>query len=139
MQHAVDTEANDADFTPRLDVDVARALFERVLPEPIDDIDDVLVVGVELAIGPAEFDELLERRQVAALAAELGGLLDRAREIVELDQIARDIDRIGENAANVLLDDRRISFSQSRRNGCVVATSTSRVVTLIGRMPKRVA
>ena len=50
VQHAVDAEAHDADVAPRLDVDVGRALLERVLPQPVDDVDDVLVVGVELAV-----------------------------------------------------------------------------------------
>ena len=49
VQHAVDAEAHDADVAPRLEVDVARALLERVLQQPVDDVDDVLVVGVELA------------------------------------------------------------------------------------------
>ena len=49
VQHAVDAEAHVADVAPRLEVDVARALLERVLPQPVDDVDDVLVVGVELA------------------------------------------------------------------------------------------
>jgi hypothetical protein len=67
MQHAVDAEAHDAEFAPRLDVDVAGALLEGVLPEPVDDVDDVLVVGVELACCCAQFDQLFEvRRQPGA-------------------------------------------------------------------------
>ena len=38
------------DVAPRLEVDVARALVEGVLPQPVDDVDDVLVVGVELPV-----------------------------------------------------------------------------------------
>ena len=59
VQHAVDAEAHEADVAPRLDVDVGGALLERVLPEPVDDVDDVLVVGVEVAV-LAELDQLLE-------------------------------------------------------------------------------
>ena len=57
------------DVAPRLDVDVGRALLERVLPQPVDDVDDVLVVGVELAV-LAELDQLLEvaRERDLALA-----------------------------------------------------------------------
>ena len=88
VQHAVDAKTHDAHFAPRLDVDVAGALLEGVLPEPVDDVDDVLVVGVELLVGAAELDELLERRQAGTLAAELRRLLDRARQVVELDEIA---------------------------------------------------
>jgi hypothetical protein len=72
MQDAVDAETHDADFAPRLDMDVAGALVESVLPEPVDDVDDVLVIGIELAIGPAEFDQLLERRQVAGRTRRAG-------------------------------------------------------------------
>ena len=46
MQHAIDAEAHHPRIASRLDVDVGGALFERVLPQPIDDVDDVLIVGV---------------------------------------------------------------------------------------------
>ncbi len=65
----------------------------------------MLVVGVELAISTPKFDELLEGRQPGALSAELCRLLDRTREVVELDEIARHIARAGDHAANALLDD----------------------------------
>ena len=38
VQHAVDAKAHDADVAARLDVDVAGALVERVLPQPVDDV-----------------------------------------------------------------------------------------------------
>jgi hypothetical protein len=38
VQHAVDAEAHDAQLAPRLDVDVAGALLEGVLPQPVDDV-----------------------------------------------------------------------------------------------------
>ena len=60
VQHAVDAEAHDALLAPRLDVDVARALLEGVLPQPVDHAHDVRVVGVELLVGLAELDQLLE-------------------------------------------------------------------------------
>ena len=37
------------DVAARLHVDVARALVEGVLPQPVDEVDDVVVVGVERA------------------------------------------------------------------------------------------
>ena len=69
------------DVAPRLDVDVGRALLERVLPQPVDDVDDVLVVGVEMAV-LAELDELLEvagEREVAACELSCAFFIDRAR------------------------------------------------------------
>ena len=65
VQHAVDAEAHDALLAARLDVDVARALLEGVLPQPVDHAHDVRVVGVELLVALAELDQLLEVRQAA--------------------------------------------------------------------------
>ena len=59
VQHAVDAEAHVAGVAPRLDVDVAGALLEGVLNSQSHDVDDVLVVGVELAAA-AELHQLLE-------------------------------------------------------------------------------
>src|SRR6266511_1785196 len=47
MQHAVDAETHDPGVATRLDVDVGRALLERVLPQPVDDVYYVLIVGIE--------------------------------------------------------------------------------------------
>ena len=88
MQHAVDAEADDAEVAPRLDVDVRGALVEGVLPQPIDDMDDVLVVGVELAVALAQLDQLLEARQPGRHLALGRRLLDRLGEVEELDQVA---------------------------------------------------
>ena len=65
MQDAVDAETDHRQLAPRLDVNIRRALLEGILQEPVDDIDDVLVVGIELTVGAAEFNQLLERRQRA--------------------------------------------------------------------------
>ena len=72
VQHAVDAEAHDAELAPRLDVDVARALLEGVLPQPVDDAHDVRVVGVELLVRCAQLDQLLEVGQSRAAAAPRG-------------------------------------------------------------------
>ena len=68
-------------LAPRLDVDVARALVEGVLPQPVDDVDDVVVVGVELLAGLAQLDQLLEVGQPARSAARLASapFIDLAR------------------------------------------------------------
>ena len=59
MQHAVDAKAHVGQIAARLDVDVAGALVESVLQQPVDQTHDVLVVGIELAAG-AQLYQLLE-------------------------------------------------------------------------------
>ena len=105
MQHAIDAEAHDAELAPRLDVDVGGALLEGVLPQPVDDGDNVLVVGIELSVGLAQFNELLEGRQARGSGIGPGRLLDRAREVVELDLEAADVERIGDHPPDVLAQD----------------------------------
>ena len=63
------------------------------------DVNDVLIVGVELA-ALAELDELLEVGDLAVRALVLlRGALDRAREVVELDLIVADVERVGDARA----------------------------------------
>ena len=50
VQHAVDAKADHAHLAPRLEVDVAGALVEGVLPQPVDHLHHALVVGVELLV-----------------------------------------------------------------------------------------
>jgi len=59
--HAIDAEAHKSDIAPRFDMDVRSALLESVLPQPVDDRDDVLVVGIELLLGLAQLHQLFER------------------------------------------------------------------------------
>ena len=101
MQHPVDAEAHLARVAPRLHVDVARALVERVLPQPVDDVDDVLVVRVELLVRLADLDQLLEVADAGALLARLGRAFHRFRQVVELDLVAADVQRIGDHAADL--------------------------------------
>nr|GFD59549.1 hypothetical protein [Tanacetum cinerariifolium] len=65
VQHPVDAEAHGAGLPPRLDVNVAGALLIRILEQPVDDVDDVRVVGIGLLIAGAELEQLLEVAQVA--------------------------------------------------------------------------
>ncbi len=107
VQHAVDAKADVAAFAPRLQVDVARALFERVLQQPVDDADHVLIVGRELAAAP-ELGELLEvlhaaRREASAL---VGRSLHRARKRIELDDVAIELGGVGEHALDLALEQR---------------------------------
>ena len=54
----------------------------------------------------AEFDQLLEARQAGGDLAACRRLLDRLGEVEELDQVARDVIGIGEDAADFLAQDR---------------------------------
>jgi hypothetical protein len=60
VQHAVDAKADHALLAPGLQVDVAGALVKRVLPQPVHHLHHALVVGVELLVGLAQLDQLLE-------------------------------------------------------------------------------
>jgi len=101
VQHPVDTEAHYAQLAPRLQMDVARALVERVLPQPVDNVDDVLVVGVELLAGPAHLDQPFEVADPRSLVSGLLRSLDGTRQVVELDLETRDVLGIGEDAPDV--------------------------------------
>ncbi len=101
MQRAVDAEADVTGVAPRLEMDVAGALLERVLEQPVADVDDVLVVGVELAAA-AELHQLLEVGNVVVAAAVIGlRAFHRTREIVEFDQVALDVERARDHAPDV--------------------------------------
>jgi hypothetical protein len=62
-------------------VDVAGALLEGVLPQPVDDVDDVAVVGIELAVALAQLHQLLEGREAGSRGPLLWAafLTERAR------------------------------------------------------------
>ncbi len=95
MQHAVDAKAYRALLATRLDVDVAGALLEGVLEQPVDDVDDVRVVGVRLLIAGAEVEQLLEVADAADLLVRAAGAADRLGQAVELDGEALDVRRVG--------------------------------------------
>ena len=107
MQHAVDAEADDPDIPPRFNMNVRRPLIESVLPEPVNDVNDVLVVGVERPVGLAQFNQLLEARNAGVGLTLLRRLLDRFGEVEELNQITLDIRRAGHDATDVLAQDGR--------------------------------
>ena len=83
-------------------MNVRRPLIESVLPEPVNDVNDVLVVGVERPVGLAQLNQLLEARNANVGFAFLRRFLDRFREVEELDQIALDIRRAGHDTTDVL-------------------------------------
>ena len=105
MQHAVDPKAHEADFAPRLDVNVRRALFEGVLPQPIDDAHDMLIVGIKMSMF-AQLDQLFEIAcEIEVALRRVLRALHRARQVVELAQIALDVLRIAEDELDVELED----------------------------------
>ena len=63
MQHAVDAKADDTGIPSRLNVDVAGTLLKGVLPQPVDDADDVAVIGVGVCATRlrANLNQLFER------------------------------------------------------------------------------
>ena len=102
VQHAVDAKADVALVAPRLEMDVARALVVGVLQQPVDDADDVLVVGVEFA-APAEVDQLLQIGDVAGgPGLRARRLAHRARQRVELHQVAADVERVDDDPFDAL-------------------------------------
>ena len=95
MQHTVDAKTHRALFAARFDVDIAGALLEGVLEQPVDDVDDVRVVGVRLLIAGAEVEQLFEIAEVAALRVGIAGAADRFGQAEELDAEALDVHRVG--------------------------------------------
>ena len=53
VQHAVDAEADDALLAPRLEVDVAGALVEGVLQQPVDDVTTCWSLASSLPLLPS--------------------------------------------------------------------------------------
>src|SRR5437762_7781216 len=104
MQNAVDPKAHEADIAPRLDVNDRRALFEGVLPQPIDDAHDMLIVGIKMSM-LAQLDQLFEIAcEIEVALRRVLRALHRARQVVELAQIALDVLRIAEDELDVELE-----------------------------------
>src|SRR5206468_2286822 len=92
-----DAEAHHADVPTRLDVDVRCTLLEGVLPEPIDDMDYVLIVRIEVA-AIAQLDQLFEvARQRNVAVRGLLRLFHRPSEREEFADVATDVLRVGED------------------------------------------
>ena len=86
-------------------MDVRRALLERVLQQPVDDVHDVAVVRADFA-ALAQLQQLLEVEDARGRTLALGILrqLDGALHAVELGQVAVDVDRVGHHALHVAPD-----------------------------------
>jgi len=98
VQHAVDAKAYRALLATRLDVDIAGSLLKGVLEQPVDDVDDVRVVGVRFLIAGAEVEKLLEIADAADFLIGTTGAADRLGQAVELDGEALNVARVGHHA-----------------------------------------
>ena len=80
-------------------MDVAGALVEGVLPQPVHHLHHALVVGVELFVAAAQLHQLLE----AGAARVAAGLLRRAHRLgqcEELHRVTLDLARAGQHPAH---------------------------------------
>src|SRR5437762_3579404 len=111
MQYAIDTKTHNAQFAAWFHMDIRRALIEGVLPQPVDNAYDVLIVGVKLLVGFPQLDQLLKVADIAAAAGRLAGCaLDRFGEVVKLDLETTDVIGTGNNAADFLVAQDRLEF-----------------------------
>ncbi len=106
MQHAIDAESHDTEVSSRLDMDIRGALLKGVLPQPVDNAHDVLVIRVKLLVALAQVDELLEVGCATRYVALAQRALDRFGQVVKFHLKARDILRIGNHAADRPVQDR---------------------------------
>ena len=103
VQYPVDAEPHFADIAPWLDMDIAGALLERVLQQPVDNIDDVLVVGIGL-LHRSQLQHLLEVGHPGTSVSPVGatGPVYRAGHGIKLGGVAGDEPGIGQHPAHAL-------------------------------------
>jgi hypothetical protein len=98
MQHAIDPETHHPVIPARFEVDVAGALVERILHQPVDDGDHMLVVGVEVLAAAPQLDQLFEvdfecvifgRRQAGLIRNGLGRVRGRSCPVGEKPECCR--------------------------------------------------
>src|SRR3989338_3458687 len=105
MQHAIDTEAHDADVAARLQMDVAGALLEGILEQPVHQRDDMLLVSVQVLVF-AQLDQLLEILHADGLSRlGLAGKLHRIGEAVNFRQVAVDVEWAGQHQLDFQVED----------------------------------
>ncbi|MCY1396512.1 hypothetical protein D9M71_114870 [compost metagenome] len=95
MQYPVDAKAHIALLTTRLDVDIAGALLEGVLEQPIDDIDDMRVIGVRFLVAGSKVEQLLEVARAAGFLLRAAGAANRFGQAKKLDGQALNLHRVG--------------------------------------------
>ena len=105
MQNPVDTEANDADVTARLQMDVAGALLKCIFEQPVHQCDDVLLIGIQILV-LAQLDQLLEVLHADGLPCPgLVGELHRIGQTVDFRQVMIDVERTGQHQLDLQIED----------------------------------
>ena len=105
VQRAVDPEADvPLLLRARLDMDIAGALLKGVLQQPVDDGDDMAVVGVG-RLGDAHLHQPADVGDHAELVATrlVTGAHDRAAEVVVLVQVTADVLRVRQHPHDLFL------------------------------------
>ncbi|MNF91695.1 hypothetical protein D3C84_743060 [compost metagenome] len=85
-------------------MDVAGALLVGVLEQPVDDVDDVRVVGVRFLVGRAELEQLFEVADAADLLVHRAGAAHRLGQAVELQGELLDVHRVGHHPLDRALE-----------------------------------
>ncbi len=85
------------------DMDVAGPLLKGVLEQPVDDIDDVRIVGIRLLVAGPQFQQLLEVAQATGFLFAAGAA-DRLGQAIELQGQALDVQRAGHHPSHRALE-----------------------------------
>ena len=100
VEHAVDAHSHDGLLPPRLDVDVARALIERVVQQVLDRRNHVAVARLDL-FDALEFDVAFEIADVDDRRGLLLRRVDRTAEPVEVGDEPLDFARRGDDQSRL--------------------------------------
>ncbi|MNE05386.1 hypothetical protein D3C80_979460 [compost metagenome] len=96
-------------FAAGLQVDIAGALFEGVLQQPVDDVHDMRIVGIGLGLAFAQFQQVFELPQAGRLLVlrtlyRLGQAQERLPQLTDLQRACQHpTDRPAEAAGQVCL------------------------------------
>ena len=104
MQHAVDPKAHATLLTAGLQVDIAGALFKGVLKQPVDDIDDVRIVGIRFPLACAQGQQLFEIGRRAGLLIVEYSPIDRFGQLEKLYVEALDFQGVGNDTSDRALE-----------------------------------
>ena len=104
MQHAVDTKAYATLLAARFDMDIAGALLEGVLQQPIDDAHNVRVVGVRFLVCGAKVEQVLDAGSGPG-DFQLAGAVDRTGDIEKLPAQVADAFRAGDYPLDLPFED----------------------------------